>query len=523
MLPTRLETANTYRPAAWGTGPRSDAGFKPPSVPGNLASLVFFAIVVLYGAFIDRHHNELDVLAVARHAADPAWLANDWYLSLPGGYRTLFNTLSGTPLRLLGLEAGVFFVRCVEHALLAFACWRLFRRLGAQLAPTVTASLLFFNHQSLVAGETLMGGAEAKLLAYALIIVAIEQSLARRFVAVALLCSGAVAAHVVVGLQGSAALGLALLLTKRLPRLSAKAWVGAAAAIALPMGVIAREHAAFSSSDDQGWTIYVLDRNPHHLLPEHWPSGWILPAICCLLVLCGWRWLTRHSNRRFVATVTLSSLPPALVGFAVWTFADPKWLRFYWFRVADVFLPLGVALLLALLLSDLARSRGGRWFSLVCAVGVVSYTFAPSVNEARLTMLRPEDYRQGARLSSLLPKDAIVAVNPEWSAFYIQVERATVATFKHGPQTAPAMIEWKRRLLALTGRADAPLNTPLDRKSLSQRFAELTQQQAERLAQDFGATHIVTGPHNDWTLPVVGTVDQHVVYRLSASASAAVR
>jgi hypothetical protein len=35
--------------------------------------------------------NEVDVLPLAKHYADPTWIPGDWYLNQPPGYRLLFH------------------------------------------------------------------------------------------------------------------------------------------------------------------------------------------------------------------------------------------------------------------------------------------------------------------------------------------------------------------------------------------------------------------------------------------------
>ena len=96
--------------------------------------------------------------------------------------------------------------------------------------------------------------------------------------------------------------------------------------------------------------IYVYERLPHHLNPWKFPLDQLVPfAVLCLIWLLVGRTAAQAESRRLRAFV-VASLGIAVAGMVISLlgFWDrplaASWLRYYWFRLADVAVPLGVAL-----------------------------------------------------------------------------------------------------------------------------------------------------------------------------------
>lgn len=67
--------------------------YKHPVYKAGLTVLAIVFLISLRYLLRDNlgNANELDVLPIARQAADPTWIPGDWYLNQPSGYRLLFN------------------------------------------------------------------------------------------------------------------------------------------------------------------------------------------------------------------------------------------------------------------------------------------------------------------------------------------------------------------------------------------------------------------------------------------------
>ena len=223
-----------------------------------LAVMAFLSLWLLLK--LNMTGNEVDVLPLARQYADPTWIPGDWYLNQPPGYRMLFQTLFGRLIVSWGFLATSITGRLLNYGLVAAGLVFIARNLGLNLLLLLLAITLFFyphyyrgfagsigllqvgninwvallllllaiglmlagkklgiglqfpllllavslfliadNGQGLVAGESLTGGLEAKVFAYAFVLLAIGLMLRGRNRPMALLLGLATSFHVLVG------------------------------------------------------------------------------------------------------------------------------------------------------------------------------------------------------------------------------------------------------------------------------------------------------------------------------------
>jgi len=102
----------------------------------------------------------------------------------------------------------------------------------------------------------------------------------------------------------------------------------------------------------QAEQIYVFQRFPHHLDPvKMWNDGFVLPFLVMTAAwLLLWRTADDCRHARRLRGFIVAALILALVGtgFGLLAIYRPAvaatWMRFYWFRLADVAVPLGLAI-----------------------------------------------------------------------------------------------------------------------------------------------------------------------------------
>ncbi len=259
--------------------------------------------------------------------------------------------------RWLSLPASTWVGRLVTWGLLAWA-WR---RLSVAIVPlplySVLSAGLFVAGTSRLhmAGEWIIGGFEAKGLAYVLVLLALEAVVRNRWQWVWPLLGLASTFHVVVGAWSVLAAGLAWLMAgSDRPAVGAMlkplllgllfALPGLLPALELSRGVepwVARE----------ANRIYVYERLSHHLVPQLFPIEFIRRHLLLWLlwgVLC---WLAPfHSGERRLRWVVGGTIAIAIMGFLVAALTTynraiaAAILRYYWFRMTDIFVPLGAAL-----------------------------------------------------------------------------------------------------------------------------------------------------------------------------------
>ena len=194
---------------------RLTASAWPPSwVEVGLIFVLFFVVA----GGIPPDVNEAHYLAKARHYWDPDWCRGDLFLESADAHLCFYWTV-GVLTCFLPLEATAWVGRAVTWWLLAWSWQRMSRTLiPGPLVSLLTAGLfvtaLRWGH---MAGEWVVGGVEAKCLAYAFVFLALEALAAERWSRVWLLLGVASSFHVLVGGWSAAAAFFTWCVTPRRP------------------------------------------------------------------------------------------------------------------------------------------------------------------------------------------------------------------------------------------------------------------------------------------------------------------
>ncbi|MCE5267132.1 MAG: hypothetical protein LLG00_04530 [Planctomycetaceae bacterium] len=523
---------------------------------------LIFAVFFLQGAWPAPDVNEPYYLGKAIHYWNPDWLRGDFFMETPDAHR-VFNLgfgwlslwLSPAPLAWTG--------RILTWLLLAWA-WR---RLSWAIVPrawysVLTAALFgWLMEHCHMAGEWVVGGVEAKGFAYVLVFFGLEAIVRNRWNR-GLLCLGAASAlHVVVGGWSAVAAGIAWVwlhsgrsVTLASPHLRPlpkgegtilplrSLWPGllGGALLALP-GIIPSLMLDWGASREtarQAHEIYVFERLPHHLLITAIQPWFVarLGLLCGLWLLLG-RWERRHRDenvlrlRAFVTGAVVIALCGAALSalVAVNRGLAANLLRFYWFRLADVALPLAVSLEAArLLLSPLAprpKREGRPTFSCVAAwslvAGVVLYQVGGHAIERIVPgpprsekMASPTDWEAACRWaanSGTIRPHACFLVPRVSQTFSWYSGHGAVVTWKDVPQDAKGLVEWWRRVndIYATG---LPPTEPQWHDSLSELRPERLQQLGARYNAVYAITDRTDPPLN---LERVYENSTYVIYQLT--------
>lgn len=191
--------------------------------------------------------------------------------------------------------------------------------------------------------------------------------------------------------------------------------------------------------------------------------------------------LVRHEasdhlrNDRWFTAFVLAAVVVALPGVAVGWHGEDPWttplrdlrgtlLKFYPFRLADVFVPL--ALSLAVVRGLVKQGRGlqpaGRSLVAASLLSLAAFTLAlaipsPDRNPSRMSSGRLADWIDAARwVRENTPPDAlIVSPSRQWG-FRWFAGRAVYVDYKDAPQDTPGLLEWERRLEVLKHWLESP-------------------------------------------------------------------
>jgi hypothetical protein len=511
--------------------------------------------------------NEIDVLPLAKQFAEPSWIPGDWYLNQAAGYRVLFQALFGHLILACGFLLTSILGRLLCFSLCAWGIVLLGRRLNLSLPLLLLAIALFLYigysgdfDQGVIAGEWLVGGLEAKSVAYGLVLLAINLMLAGQVYWMALLLGLATSFHVLVGGWAFlAAVGWLLLNRKTHLKTGRQlGWMAliylAGSMLALP-SVLAQVLTPVAPSPVLPSYIYVFLRLPHHLDPLAWSTSHWLKPICFIgLLVLSILILRQHIPRSpsgitpelpssYLAGVGLAQFAAiTLVPFAIGVIVAPfdrqgQLLQYYPFRLGDIMLPFCTCLLIACALQTIwAGGKANRrlqqvaiaLLSLTCCVQMVLFgqqvwalqQFPETRQEVSVEL--KDFYRW---IHDHTPTDAIVVSPPvEMVTFSWLTERATIAKYKLFPQTKAGMLAWYERLSDLSGTHSPWLGverTEDDRDEITEKLTDgynsLTTRQVKALMTHYQASYFATRAEHKLRLPVAYQNTEYVLYAKPAA------
>lgn len=451
-------------------------------------ALLILLCFMLYAGQIAPDVNESHYLTKAKHFWNPNWCPGDIFLGSSFSH-WLFYVSTGWLTMFVSLEAYAWIGRLATWTLLAFA-WQ---RLSFKLIPTygmafVTAVFfLVLNDKFHMAGEWVVGGFEAKVLAYAFVLFALERSILRRWPQAWFLLGIACAFHVLVGGWAMLAMiaswvvcevrlrNLSLQIKKQLP------WLAIAFAISCIgiMPPLLTEIGSDPNLKAEANRIYVSSRITHHLRYGSFP---ILHIARFALVTSAWLLLARSLSRWSIAkpiqVFCFASLVISFGGLMLSGLEELSGaagdtsrglLRFYWFRLSDFAVPMAMAISSGAVVTQWVRTNSRaehRFFGLffvvliLMAAGIMIFekntdprpiadqrSLPNYENDIQRTIETQANWKKVCLwIRENTPADSqfITPVNQQTFKWF--AHRAEVASWKDVPQDAEAMIEWNRRI-----------------------------------------------------------------------------
>jgi len=517
--------------------PGSDpTNFDQPAERGALRTgvetLVIFLIFCMSACWAIPEPNESHYVSKARHYWNHEWLAGDFFLNSPD-WHTTFNLTTGWLTRFLDMPDVVRLGRVLTWTLMAFfwgrLSWAIIPISGASIVSA--ALVVALNERLQLAGEWFIGGFEAKGFAYALVLGALAELARGRWNRTWLLLGGATAFHVLVGGWAAMAVGASWIFSgagRPSVRAMAPGLVGFAVlatpivvqSLSLTRGVDA---ATLATAND----IYVFRRVPHHLFvfsmkPEfQWRFAGLVAAFAVMT------WFTPASaGSRRVRVCVWASLAMAAVGVALGALAlsqpelAARWLRFYWFRLTDVFVPLGVSLTATQLAYQAAASyprtrmlAPAALFLIGCGMLVLRpetplSSSTPRADKPSKTANLPDWRDACAWIVENTPVDSRFITPRQSQTFRWYAGRSEVATLKDMPQDAPNLVEWWNRIEDLHGSTDPERRW---HKSLT----ELDPARLQELGAKYNAQFLLTEAEPALELPCVYRNQSYAVYQIA--------
>ncbi|TWU25652.1 DUF6798 domain-containing protein [Bythopirellula polymerisocia] len=507
-----------------------------------LILLVFF----VEGGAPVPHNNEAHYLAKAKHYWNPDWCAGDLFLESADPHLFFYWTV-GLLTKWFSLPTVAWLGRIVAWMSLAWA-WQ---RLSWQIVPVkylsvVTAMLLVtLIAWGNFAGEWVVGGVEGKCFAYVFVFWGLAELARGNWRQVWPLLGIASAWHVLVGgwsvLAALAVWGIedkesrpsfyAMLPTLILGGLLALPGVipGLMLSIDVPDNVKAEAN-----------QIYVFERLPHHLAPLTLPVAELLLrtwrfGLLLAMFLWLWRACGRLPSRSLLQLVRVQRFAGACVVFgalglawevATWNhFAlSASLLKFYWFRMADIAVPLAISLSAAWLFSMVAhrRSHAVVLAGIFAIVVPAALLLNLSINRG-LDNTAPSDSKLSDRFAwqeacgwakENTPKDTLFLIPRHGQSFKCYAGRPDYFNWKDVPQDPASIVEWFRR------NREIYSHTNEWGKQVSYRsLGELGTDRIREIASQHGIDFIIANEYPPLGLPVVFENDWFKIYRSTTKGS----
>ena len=533
------------------TGPLNTEA--PSVTPTGVSSVGrLFAILVLamlfFGFSLARSPipgvNESHYLSKARHFWQPDWCRGDLFLESANPHG-VFYVVFGWLTTKMSLAHAALVIRAGQSLLVAWGWLALGRRCLGDTLQTIVAAVLFLLLQATGtwSGEWLIGGAESKVWAYGFLFLAAAWGLDRRWLLAALSGGLAVSMHPVVGCWGVVIAVMAKVFERWSgPSLAEQVPSGSAYSrttlpiILLALGVFAvasvpgmlfavRSLAAPSPQvASEADYLQVAVRLSHHLDPLTFPvRAWRDYGLLLLILLLVRSMLpTQSTAQRWLERWMVAAVLIALAGVAIawgprplnqlpWWQLRVKLLKLYPFRLADMLVPITVALTLSAGLWHVLSKRFSttqRPALLTAIVGVVLFVAfrVPSLDKTldQQPLAVQKDWLSAcAWLRDHSPRDSVLyATNDNWSLRWY-AERPEYFHFKDCPQDAASIVEWNRRNWLI-------YNWKL------KVFADgvVTQPELSQLRSETGITHLVCGRFGPMKIEPVFRTTNVMVYEL---------
>ncbi|MCK5834025.1 hypothetical protein KAH81_10205 [bacterium] len=424
-------------------------------------------------------YNEFDVLAVARHFADPDWISGDWYLGQRIGYRYLFNIIAGFPAKTLSFLTLIFFGRLILLIIFSIALTKIIRSLRILILAFIPLLAYFITNQSLFAQEWMIGGLETKAFAYAFILLALAFSLERKAYLTAFFLGLSFSFHILVGFYGAVCLGLSFLIiygrsvlfpsTKKLLTTLAILILSGCFGI---YSVVQYIFASASANKQLASELHVLYRVSHHVLPSAWNNNYWAPIILCITAFLTVIFTkTRSKSNKLITLSTLFSLSFFGLGIVFYLSDFSGGLRFYLFRFADVYVPFSIMLLVATFISSTMEAKSNRvkkvFIILMYILNglVLIYGITIGYNDSKIYkktfkngyLYRDLELQKTLKwISCNTEKNAVFLIPPSLEEFYFTALRPAFVTLKHSPQNDTEIIEWFERIKLCNGESPPP-------------------------------------------------------------------
>jgi hypothetical protein len=464
MEPPQVESASAVPAKA---GESRWAWLDHPVVYAVALLLLLLCLMPPDGALSD---NEEDYFALAAHAVSLSPASPYSAIFDASRHRAISEALLGGLITAVGYEHAQMIARTLAAIAFAFLLSGILRRFGLSLLDAVLVVVAYaLAGQTLMGGEWLFNGFEAKVISYCLVLAGLYMAATGpSFLAPTLLFAQATYFHFLVGGFWFCAAMVGRLVEDRreFPRVLGSA-VLFLTAVAPLLAVIAWSRLvdgrAFVQPADlpSPDVIYSMIRIPWHAAPflglDSFLAQWLPGCVATAIMLAACVMIARkpQAARWRVTTVWLAGLLAYLLVALAASYLDREsgvLGKFYLFRPAALILLLWLAFVMAYLA---AAGLRGWTAARLAALALMAPVFLIGAvdrvqGDRHRAGLADEKRAVAAVLAERATPGSVVLIDPQIDGAYLDFERRTghpsLVAFKFMPTNDPQIVEWYRRM-----------------------------------------------------------------------------
>ncbi|MEJ7625145.1 MAG: DUF6798 domain-containing protein [Pyrinomonadaceae bacterium] len=477
-------------------------------------AFVFLVVVALHGRTVPYGNEFIYLLRL-----EPGFLQNDWSFSQTASEHWLFNTIFSVPTRFVPVETVAWFGRVAFWIACLAALFKLGRNWPIPVwAIALSISLWLAFGQSVVNAEWIFGTFEAKVVAYACLLMALDGFARCKSVGPGMLLGLAFSFHPAVGLWAIPSVGIAMLVERRcaadLAKIALLTFLFCLPGL-IPL-IVGHEGAVEASAID--WEFVVKVHMPFHFDPFYFSKLGV--GIVCLMgvfnAVAFWR--VESFALRFLRNFQIAIGACFLLGFLLRAFEIFPPLRFMPMRLFPILTPLFFLFTVFCVLQHLQRDgrRGMQMVVVLVAIGLIAPLNPLGEGLAHMRETR-DSWRTHADdfetsliwISQHTPPDAVILSTPNHGKLWYLSKRAHVASYRY--PRYERLIEWRRRISDLTGGVEITEREQAH-SEIANGFDRLSTEQILTIAQKYAGTHLVT--RTEYPFPVIFETEQYRIYEL---------
>lgn len=466
--------------------------------------------------------NETSYLLRLVKTYRPDFLLNDFTFAAPANEHWLFNHIFGALTFFLSTDAIGWIGRISCWMLLIYLLMRLGRHWKIPLW-TISGSIFLWLclGQSIVADEWILGGFEAKCVAYICFLFALDGFCKGREIVPAILLGLTFSFHPAVGLWGipAAILSLAVFRWDFFRVLKITSITGIVSLFGLIPLVSSGIAGNANSAED--WKFYVFVGYPFHLDPFTWAKSSLLllffiTAFCFLSYWRSRKNETEKAQQFFTAFLAVLFLF-FCAGIVLRALGQFELLRLMPMRLFPVFAPLFFLFALAKAYQQKVFAPTVNWLmiiGLICLLGwtnPVSTGYERAIETYRRWNVGKDDAANAFIWLKENTQNGTIVVAPPWrNDFWYYSERAQVVSYTYAP--VANLNEWQTRLELVMGKS--PLEEGLrKREGIEEFYNSLSGAQILDISKSYDARYFVS--ETEYQFPVAFQSGTVKVYQLN--------